>query len=174
MIYSLKERTPEFKGDNYFIAENASLIGSVILEDNVSIWFGAVLRADANTIKIGENSNIQDNCVLHVDNEYSLTIGKNVTVGHMAVVHGSTIGDGSLIGINAVILNGAKIGKNCLIASNTLVAENKVIPDNSLVMGTPGKVVKEITPEQLNMIKSGNIDYLNHITEYLNDLEKIN
>ena len=148
MLYKLGNRIPELHGQRHFIAPNASVIGTVILQDNVSIWFNAVLRGDNEPIRIGANSNIQDGAVLHTDPGIPLTVGDNVTVGHLVMLHGCTIGDGSLIGIKSVILNQAVIGRNCLIAANTLVTEGKVIPDNSLVMGSPGKVVRMLTPEE--------------------------
>ena len=155
MIYSLDNHRVDIRGEDYFVADNATVIGRVVLENNVSVWFNAVIRGDNALISIGENSNIQDGAVLHSDEDVPLTIGKNVTVGHKAMLHGCTIGDNSLIGINAVILNGAKIGKHCLIGANTLITEGKEIPDGSLVMGSPGRVVKTLSPEQQHdLIKS--------------------
>ena len=122
------------------------MIGRVTLEAGASIWFGAVLRGDNDPIIIGEGSNVQENSVLHTDEGCPLTVGANVTIGHMAMLHGCTIGDNSLIGIGAVILNNAKIGKNCIIGAKALVTEGTVIPDNSLVVGAPGKVIKEVGP----------------------------
>ena len=148
MKYALGTRKVICEGD-YWIAPNATVIGSVILKNNASIWWGSVLRADNDTITIGENSQVQDGCVLHADPGFPLTLGNNVSVGHMAMVHGCTVGDGSLIGIKAVILNGAKIGRNCLIGAGAFVGEGKEIPDGSLVLGAPGKVVRQLTPEQI-------------------------
>lgn len=147
MIYKLGEHKVKTDGDNFYIAPSASVVGRVSLDKNVSVWFGAVLRADVENIFIGENSNIQDLSVLHVDPGFPIKIGKNVTVGHKVMLHGCEIGDNSLIGINSVILNGAKIGKNCLIGANSLVTEGMEIPDNSLVMGSPAKIKKELGPE---------------------------
>ncbi len=149
MLYRLGEDKVDIRADEYFIAENASVIGLVRLENNVSIWFNTVIRGDNELITIGENSNIQDGCILHTDPGHPLKIGNNVTVGHKAMLHGCSIGDNSLIGINAVVLNGARIGKNCLIGANSLITENKEIPDGSLVMGSPAKVVKALSPEQI-------------------------
>ncbi|MFT7221312.1 MAG: carbonic anhydrase/acetyltransferase-like protein (isoleucine patch superfamily), partial [Candidatus Azotimanducaceae bacterium] len=126
MIYRLGDREPEFKGD-YWIADSATVLGAVILEQDASVWFNAVLRGDNDVITIGEGSNIQDGAVLHTDPGHPLTIGKGVTVGHKAMLHGCLIGNNSLIGINAVILNGAKIGENCLIGANALIPEGKEI-----------------------------------------------
>ena len=146
MFYDLKDKKPKNSGENW-VAPNATIIGDVTLEKNSSIWFNATLRGDIENIHIGEGSNVQDGSVLHTDPGYPLKIGKNVTVGHMVMLHGCTIGDNSLIGIGAVILNNAKIGRNCIIGAKALITENKEIPDNSLVIGSPGKVVREVTDE---------------------------
>jgi len=147
-IYRLDQISPTLPAaDEYWVADSASVMGNVHLARNVGIWFGAVIRGDNDPITIGESSNIQDNCVLHSDEGMPLTIGSYVTVGHKAILHGCTIGDNTLIGMNAVILNGARIGRNCLIGANALIPEGKVIPDNSLVMGMPGKVVRELGEE---------------------------
>jgi len=148
MIYSLGEYRADIQAEDYFVADNATVVGRVRLYNNVSIWFNAVVRGDNDWISIGENSNVQDGSVLHTDPGFLLTIGKNVTVGHKVMLHGCSIGDNSLIGINSVILNGARIGKNCLVGANSLVTENKDIPDGSLVMGSPAKVVKTLSAEQ--------------------------
>jgi len=148
MIYRLGDKQVEVVGEDFFVADNATVLGLVRLENNASVWFNAVLRGDNSLITIGENSNIQDGAVLHTDPGIELTIGRNVTVGHKVMLHGCTIGDNSLIGINSVVLNGARIGKNCLIGANSLITEGKEIPDGSLVMGAPAKVVKTLTPEQ--------------------------
>ena len=147
MLFSLAERKVEIRGD-YFVAHNATVIGSVVLENNASIWFNCVVRGDNDLITIGENSNVQDASVLHTDKGIRLTLGKNVTVGHKAMLHGCTIGDGSLIGINAVVLNNAVIGKGCLIGANALIPEGKEIPDGSLVVGSPGRVIRKLSEEQ--------------------------
>ena len=143
MLYDLGDRRVTILGD-VFVAPSASVIGSVVLHPDSSVWFGAVIRGDSDIITIGPESNVQDNAVLHTDPGIPLTLGRGVTVGHHAMVHGCTIGDYSLIGIHAVVLNGAVIGKNCVIGANAFVPEGKVIPDNSLVMGTPGKVVRTL------------------------------
>ena len=140
MFYKLGERTPK-KGDNVFVADNAKVIGDVILEDESSVWFGVTLRGDNDTITIGKQTNVQDGSVLHTDPGIKLTLGQGVTVGHQVMLHGCDVGDYSLIGIQAVVLNGAKIGKHCIIGANALVPENMVIPDGSLVvsfLGCPG------------------------------------
>lgn len=172
MIYSLVDRSLETRGE-FFIADNATVIGSVVLEQNVSIWFNAVLRADNDVITIGENSNIQDGSVLHTDIGIPLTIGRNVTVGHKVMLHGCTIGDGSLIGINAVILNGARIGRHCVIGANALIPEGKEIPDFSVVMGSPGKVVKEVSEAQKVMMEMGALHYVENFRRYQRELKRV-
>ncbi|WNK00959.1 gamma carbonic anhydrase family protein [Thalassospiraceae bacterium LMO-JJ14] len=149
MKYALGEDRVTTRGDDYWIAPNASAIGKVTLEAGVSIWFGAVLRGDNEHIIIGEGSNIQENSVLHTDPGYTLRLGKGVTVGHMAMLHGCTVGDNSLIGIGAVVLNGAKIGKNCIVGAKALITENTEIPDGSLVVGAPGRVIRQLKPEAI-------------------------
>lgn len=152
MLYSLENRNVETRGD-CFVADNAVVIGSVVLENNASIWFNCVVRGDNDVITIGENTNVQDGSVLHTDAGIPLTLGNNVSVGHKVMLHGCTIGDGSLIGINAVILNNAKIGRSCLIGANTLIPEGKEIPDGSLVMGSPGRVKRTLSDEEIRGLK---------------------
>ena len=170
MIYKLGERALETASDNYWIADNATLIGSVRLGNNASVWFGAVIRADNDIITIGDDSNIQDGAVLHVDMGVPMNIGKGVTVGHQAMLHGCTIGDNSLIGIHAVVLNKAVIGKNCIIGAHCLVPEGMHIPDNSLVMGVPAKVVKEISPQQAMMLPLSAQHYVAHSQHFAHEL----
>lgn len=170
MIYSLGDRSVEIRGEDYWIADSAMVIGSVVLENNASVWFNAVVRGDNDVITIGENSNVQDCAVLHTDAGIRLTIGKNVTVGHQVMLHGCTIGDNSLIGINSVILNGAKIGKNCLIGANSLIPEGKEIPDGSLVMGSPGKVVRELSADQQKGLAMSARSYVNNFKRYKQEL----
>jgi carbonic anhydrase/acetyltransferase-like protein (isoleucine patch superfamily) len=165
MRYSLAERKVIAKGD-YWIAPNATVVGSVVLENNASVWFNVVIRGDNDVITIGENSQVQDGSVLHTDPGFPLTLGKNVSVGHMAMLHGCTIGDGSLIGIKSVIMNGAVIGRNCLIGANTLVAEGKVIPDGSLVLGSPGKVVRQLNADQIADINEFSDNYVQRFKLY--------
>jgi carbonic anhydrase/acetyltransferase-like protein (isoleucine patch superfamily) len=136
------------------------VVGHVILKKNASVWFGAVLRGDNDPIIVGENSNVQDNSVLHTDLGSPLTIGANVTIGHMVMLHGCQIGDGSLIGIGSIVLNGAKIGRNCIIGASSLITEGKEIPDNSMVMGSPGKVVRTLTDEQAAGFAAGAMHYV--------------
>jgi carbonic anhydrase/acetyltransferase-like protein (isoleucine patch superfamily) len=166
-VYDLGGVAPELPEDGeYWIAPSASVIGRVILKKNASVWFGATLRGDNDPIVIGENSNVQDGSVLHTDTGSPLTIGANVTVGHMVMLHGCTIGDNSLVGIGSIILNGAKIGRNCLIGANCLITEGKEIPDNSLVMGAPGKVIREISQEQGQMLAGGALHYVQNWKRY--------
>lgn len=148
MIWSLDALTPEL-GQGVWVAPDANVIGRCHLGDDVSIWFGATLRGDNEPIRVGAGSNIQENCVLHTDMGYPLTVGRDCTIGHKAMLHGCTIGDGSLVGMSATILNGAVIGSGCLIGAGALVTEGKVIPDGSLVMGAPGKVVRMLDPAAL-------------------------
>ena len=165
MKYAFEDRRIVCKGD-YWIAPNATVIGSVVLGPNVSIWFGCVVRGDDDTITIGENSQLQDGCVVHTDAGLPVTLGKGVSVGHMAMLHGCTIGDGTLIGVKSVILNHAKVGKNCLIGANTLVAERKEIPDGSLVLGSPGKVVRQLTAEEIREINANADHYVQEFRRY--------
>jgi carbonic anhydrase/acetyltransferase-like protein (isoleucine patch superfamily) len=146
-VYSIGDRTPTFKSTKYFIAPNASVIGSVTIGEDVSIWFGAVVRSDNEVIELGDGVNVQDGAVLHADPGFPLKLAKDVSIGHLAMLHGSTIGENTLVGINAVILNGCVIGRNCIIGANALLPEGKVIPDNSLVVGSPGKVVRQLSDE---------------------------
>ncbi|MAN72835.1 MAG: gamma carbonic anhydrase family protein [Henriciella sp.] len=167
----VKPSTPE--SGNYWVAENATVLGRVILKENASIWFNAVLRGDNDPIEIGENSNIQDGSVLHTDHGVPLTIGKNVTVGHMVMLHGCTIADGTLIGIGSTILNRAKIGKNCIIGAHSLIPEGKEIPDNSLVMGSPGKVVRELDEGAAQMIAASAQVYVDNWKRFKSGLTRI-
>lgn len=147
MKYKLGDCIPQCHQDT-FVAPNASIIGNVTIGKGSSVWFNAVVRADNDSVTIGDNTNLQEGAVLHCDPGFPLTIGQGVTVGHQATVHGCTVGDFSLIGINAVVLNGAKIGKHCLIGANALIPENTEIPDGSLVVGSPAKVLKPLNDTQ--------------------------
>ena len=144
----------ELRGARHYIAPDATLLGSVILEEDASVWFNVVIRADNDRIHIGTGSNVQDGSVLHVDPGYPLTLGTRVSVGHKVMLHGCTVGDGSLIGINSVVLNGARIGRGCLIGANSLIAEGKEIPDGVLVLGSPGRVVRALSAdERANLLR---------------------
>jgi len=153
-----------------WVAPNATLVGKIRLDAGANVWFGAVLRGDNELIHIGENSNVQDGSVMHTDMGYPLTLGTGVTVGHKAMLHGCSVGDFSLVGINAVVLNGAKIGKYCIIGANTLIAEGKEIPDGSLVVGSPGKVVRELTEQQKKMLEASAAHYVHNAQRYARDL----
>jgi len=170
MIYQLKEKKVEFKGKQHFVADTATLIGDIVLNENVSIWFGVVIRGDER-ITIGANTNIQDGAVLHTDPGKGMKIGKGVTVGHRAVLHGSEIGDNTLIGINAVVLDGVKIGENCVIGANSLVSEGTTIPNNSVVMGSPAKVVKEVKETHEVMLKKLSNTYVDQLKNYVQNLK---
>jgi carbonic anhydrase/acetyltransferase-like protein (isoleucine patch superfamily) len=165
MKYSLENQRVVCNGD-YWIADSAVVVGSVVLGHNASVWFNCVIRGDHDSITIGENSQIQDGCILHVDPGHPMTIGANVSVGHMAMLHGCTIGDGTLIGIKAVILNDAVIGKNCLIGAGTLIAERKQIPDGSLVVGSPGKVLRQLREDEIRLIHANAEDYVRNWKRY--------
>ena len=165
MFYDLENKKLKNFGENW-VAPNATIIGDVTLEKNTSIWFNATLRGDIENIHIGEGSNIQDGSVLHTDPGCPLKVGKNVTVGHLVMLHGCTIGDNSLIGIGAVILNKAKIGNNCIIGAKALITENKEIPDNSLVVGSPGKVIRKLTEEEIKTVKENAIHYQENWKKY--------
>jgi len=159
MIYQLGDRRVVAEGD-YFVADSADVMGSVVLKNNASIWFNAVVRGDNDLITVGENSNVQDGSVLHTDPGIPLTIGANVTIGHMVMLHGCSIGDGSLIGIGSTVLNGAKIGKGGLVGAHSLITENKEFPDYSMILGSPAKVVRTFTPEEAANISLGAKGYV--------------
>ena len=165
MLYDLENKKPKNLGENW-VAPNAVVIGDVTLEKNTSVWFNATLRGDIENIHIGEGSNIQDGSVLHTDPGYPLKVGKNVTIGHLVMLHGCTIGDNSLIGIGAVILNNVKIGKNCIIGAKSLITENKEIPDNSLVVGSPGRVIRKLINEEIQAVEKNAIRYQENWKKY--------
>ena len=149
MIIKLGDREPELLGENHFIAPNATLIGTVRLRSNTSIWFNAVLRGDTEWIDIGDNTSVQDGCVLHADPGFPLRIGQGVTVGHKAMLHGCEIGDNTLIGIGSILLNGARVGRDCLIGANSLITLGKQYPDGVLIMGSPAKVIRKLQPAEI-------------------------
>lgn len=169
MLYSLGDRRVTCEGD-WFVAPGAVVIGSVVLRHEASVWFNAVLRGDNDLITVGEGSNVQDGSVLHTDGGIPLTIGRDVTIGHKVMLHGCSIGDGSLIGINSVVLNGAKIGRHCLIGANSLIPEGKEIPDFSLVMGSPGKVVKQLDEARARALALSARHYVENWKRYKRDL----
>jgi carbonic anhydrase/acetyltransferase-like protein (isoleucine patch superfamily) len=170
-LHILDGIAPELPAEgSYWIAASADVIGRVRLERNASIWFNAVLRGDNELISVGEGSNVQDGCVLHTDMGSPLSIGKRCTIGHKAMLHGCTIGDNTLVGIGSIILNNAVIGKNCLIGANSLISERKVIPDNSLVMGSPGKVVRELDAEAIARLSAAAASYVRNWQRYAKGL----
>lgn len=172
MIYSLGERKLEIKGEDYYIADNATVIGSVVIHNNVSIWFNAVIRGDNEPIVIEEGSNIQDGVVIHTDEGVPFRIGKGVTVGHQAMLHGCIVGDNSLIGINSVILNNSKIGKNCIVGANALVTHKTEIPDNTMVLGSPAKVVRELTEKEIEYLKFSAEHYIGNFKRFKKELKR--
>ena len=171
MIYDLREKKVSFVGEGHFVAPTASIIGDVTLMAKSSIWFGCVLRGDAESIEVGEGSNIQDGTIMHADPGFPLIVGRNVTVGHNAMLHGCNIGNGSLIGINAVILNGAKIGDSCLIGASSLVTEGTVIPDGSLVMGSPAKVKRALGDNEREALIQNSAHYVRNAGQYIEHLK---
>ena len=173
MNYGLQNIQPELVGDGHFIADNAAVIGRVRMEAESSVWFGATLRGDNELIRLGERSNIQDGSVLHTDIGYPLDIGDDVTVGHMVMLHGCTIGNGSLIGIGSVILNGAIIGEQSVVGAKSLVTEGKEFPPRSLILGSPAKVVRELSGEEVSGILESAKHYAGNAARYSQGLEPI-
>ncbi len=171
-IYELDGIAPRL-GPGAWVADEAQVIGNVELGENATVWFGAVLRADNDLIRIGRNSNVQDGSVLHVDTGKPLVIGDNVTIGHQVMLHGCTIGDGSLIGIQAIVLNGARIGRNCIVGAGSVVTEGKEFADNSLIFGSPAKVVRTLDEAAMKMVREGNEHYVEQGQRYGRGLRKI-
>ena len=171
-IYALGTHTPDIDPESW-VAPNAAVIGKVHLARNVSVWWNCTLRGDTDHLYVGENTNIQDGSVLHTDAGIQLIIGRDVTVGHRVILHGCTIGDGCLIGMGTTVLNRAVIGKNCLIGANSLIPEGKAIPERSLVVGAPGRIVRQLTDEELQHIQRGNRHYVENWQHYLQELREI-
>ena len=171
-VFALEDIVPEVH-ETAWVADSAAVIGRVRLESDASVWYGAVVRGDGEPIVIGQGSNVQDGSVLHTDRGFPLTIGQGVTVGHQVTLHGCTIGDGSLIGIQAVVLNGACIGRNCLVGAGALVTEGKTFPDNSLIMGSPAKVVRELSPEQAQRLRRSAENYVANARRHRNGLRRV-
>jgi len=173
-IYELNGQAPEFPVDGrYWVAETASLIGCVRLKRDASVWFGSVLRGDNEWIELGERSQIQDNCTLHTDPGFPLTIGANCVIGHNVVLHGCTIGDESLVGMGAIMLNGAKIGRNCLVGAGAVMTEGKAFPDNSLIVGAPARVVRTLDAKAAEMIREGADIYVRRHRDYAKGLKRV-
>jgi carbonic anhydrase/acetyltransferase-like protein (isoleucine patch superfamily) len=171
-VYAIGSKTPQISASSW-IAPNATVIGSVTLGAGSSIWWNSVVRADDEAISIGTNCNVQDGSVLHADPDVPLTLVDNVTIGHMAMLHGCTVGEGSLIGIKAVILNRAIIGKGCLIGANTLIPEGKVIPDYSLVVGSPGRVLRTLSEEEVARLRATASHYVEAWQCYRDELQRL-
>ncbi len=171
-IYQLGDDVPQLAADAW-VADSASVIGRVRLEAGASVWYGAVLRGDNEWITIGAGSNVQDGAVLHTDMGSSLTLGADVTIGHQVMLHGCSIGDGSLVGIQAVVLNGAKIGRNCLVGAGSVVTEGKEFPDNMLILGSPARAVRELTPEQAARMRHGAAHYVHNAQRHARLMKKI-
>ena len=166
-IYELGNMKPTLpKNNDFWIAPSAFVIGNVIMKEGTSVWFGTTIRGDNETVTIMDGTNIQENTILHTDLGFPIEIGKNCTIGHKAMLHGCIIGDNSLIGIGAVILNKANIGKNCIIGAKALITENKVIPDNSLVVGSPGKIIREVTEEEKKAVFENTKHYQDNWKKY--------
>ena len=171
-LYQLDEHSPQL-ASGAWVADSAQVIGHVELAENASVWFGAILRGDNELLRIGKGSNVQDGSILHSDPGFPLTLGENVSVGHQAMLHGCTVGDGSLIGIQAVVMNGAKIGRDCLVGAGALVTEGKEFPDGSMILGSPAKVVRPLTPEQIAGLRRGAAHYVTNARRFKNGLKKI-
>ena len=171
-LYQLGDDTPQLAAGSW-VADSAQVIGRVALGAQASIWFGAVLRGDNEWITIGARSNVQDGSVLHTDMGSPLTLGDDVVIGHQVMLHGCTIGNGSLVGIQAVVLNGAQIGRNCLVGAGSVVTEGKEFPDGSLILGSPAKMVRMLTPEQIQRMQRGAAHYVANAQRYATQLKRI-
>ena len=171
-LYQLDEHAPRL-ADTAWVADSAQVIGNVELGEGASVWFGAILRGDTELLRVGKGSNVQDGSVIHADPGFPATLGDHVSVGHQAMLHGCSVGDGSLIGIQAVVLNGAKIGRHCLVGAGALVTEGKEFPDGSLILGSPAKVVRQLTPEQIEGLKHAAAHYVQNARRFKAGLKKI-
>ncbi len=171
-LYSIDATRPSLPDAFHWIAPTAVVIGNVTISEGVGIWFGTVIRGDNEPITIGRNTNIQENCVFHSDPGFPVKIGEGCTIGHKAMIHGCEIGDNSLIGMSATVLNGAKIGKNCLIGAGALVPEGKVIPDNSMVVGVPGKIIRELDDNAISGLRASALHYVENAKRFAQGLEK--
>ena len=171
-IYTLRNKTPKI-ANTAWVAPDANVIGNVELKEKTSVWFGATLRGDNELIDIGAGCNIQENTVMHTDMGFPLRIGMNCTIGHKVMLHGCEIGDNSLIGMGAIVLNGAKIGSNCLIGAGALITENKSIPDGSLVVGSPGKIIRSLSDEEIKSLEKSAIHYQQNAARFMADMKRI-
>ncbi|SFL92739.1 Carbonic anhydrase or acetyltransferase, isoleucine patch superfamily [Bradyrhizobium sp. NFR13] len=173
-IYELDGQGPDLPASgNYFIADTADVIGKIRLLEQASVWFGAVLRGDNEWIEIGEGSNVQDNCTCHTDKGFPLTIGKNCTVGHNVILHGCTIEDGALIGMGSIVMNGARIGKNSIVGAGSVITEGKEFPENSLIIGSPARVIRTLSPEQVTAMGGAARFYAANGPRFTKGLKKI-
>lgn len=171
-IYEVDGKTPQIS-ESAWVADSAQVMGDVVLGDAASVWFGSVVRGDTARLSIGARTNIQDHCVLHADVGIPLSLGEGVTVGHSVVLHGCTVGDESLIGIGAVVLNGARIGRHCLVGAGALVTEGKEFPDGSMILGSPARLVRTLTPEQIQGLKDSAAHYVENAQRFAQTLHKI-
>ena len=173
-IYNLGDKKPKLPAEgSYWVAPNAHVIGNVILGNDVGIWFGSVLRGDNDVIQIGNETNIQENTIIHVDPNTPVTIGSNCTIGHNAIIHGCTIGNNSLIGMGAIILNNAKIGNNCLVGAGALVTENKEFEDGSMIIGSPAKAIKKLSQDMLNDMTRSSKHYVSNFKKFIQEMSEV-
>jgi carbonic anhydrase/acetyltransferase-like protein (isoleucine patch superfamily) len=173
-VFSLRGQAPEMApADACYVADNATVIGKVRIKTGASVWFGSVVRGDNEWIEIGERTNIQDNCTLHTDPGYPLTVGDGCTVGHNAILHGCTIGRNCLVGMGAILMNGAQIGSNCFIGAGALIGNRKIIPDNSLVVGAPGRVIRSTDEDTIKLMEYAAEVYFQHWRNYAANLKRI-
>ena len=173
-LYSLNNISPSLPKGEFWISETAQVIGNVVIGNNTSIWFGAVIRGDNEPIVIGDNTNIQENTVIHVDKGADVNIGSGCTIGHKAIIHGCTIGNNTLVGMGTIILNNAYIGNNCLVGAGSLITEGKTFPDKTLIMGSPAKVKRNLTEEEIEQNKLSANHYIDNFKEFKNKLNKLN
>jgi carbonic anhydrase/acetyltransferase-like protein (isoleucine patch superfamily) len=171
-VYELDGVAPQMAASAW-VADSAQVMGNVHLHEDSSVWFGAVLRGDTETITVGAGSNVQDGSVMHADHGFPLVVGERVTIGHQVMLHGCTIGDESLIGIGATVLNGAKIGKHCLVGAGALVTEGKAFPDGSMILGSPARVVRQLTPEQIEGLRRSAAHYVENAQRYRQGLKRV-
>jgi carbonic anhydrase/acetyltransferase-like protein (isoleucine patch superfamily) len=171
-VYRLGDETPRI-ADSAWVADSAQVIGAVELADDVGVWFCAVLRADTEPIRVGKGTSVQDGCVFHADPGFALTVGENVTVGHQAMLHGCTVGDGTLIGIQAVVMNGARIGRDCLVGAGAVVTGGKEFPDGSLIVGSPARRARALTPGEIEGLRRGAVHYIENARRFRSELKKI-
>ncbi len=171
-LYQLDDISPRL-ADSAWVADGAQVIGNVSMAEGSSVWFGCVLRGDGELLSLGRNCNVQDGSVVHADPGFPFTLGDNVSIGHHVMLHGCTIGEGSLIGIQSVVLNGAKIGKHCLVGAGSLVTEGKEFPDGSMILGSPARVVRQLTPEQIEGLARAARHYVANAQRFKAGLKKI-